>query len=143
MNHKSEENAIALLGATYSDDDDDEGSENTPETVQKPENVTGDERKSGAAKFDVQKQNSEPPEDTKKAITTLVAFIARNGRQFELVVREKDKYGNKFPFLNARNQWHSYYQQQLNTVLRVKIFLPLFLHVSEFLSPSFQADIVV
>ncbi|GAQ80230.1 hypothetical protein KFL_000490200 [Klebsormidium nitens] len=63
---------------------------------------------------------NEPPLQTKRVIEKMVEFIARNGRQFEEVVRKKDEGEGRFPFLAPGDSYHGYYASLLDEVLRKK-----------------------
>ncbi|XP_024532742.1 splicing factor, suppressor of white-apricot homolog [Selaginella moellendorffii] len=55
----------------------------------------------------------EPPPYIKTVIDKMVEFIARNGKDFEDVVRDKDKSDERFHFLHPWHEYHPYYLRML------------------------------
>jgi len=58
-----------------------------------------------------------PPDDVKSVIDKLISFVEKNGKQFEKVVKEKEKNNEKFAFLYPWNQYHSYYKSKVDQAL--------------------------
>lgn len=55
----------------------------------------------------------EPPLPLKRVIQKVVEFIIRNGKDFEAVVRDRDKADGRFLFLLPWNEYHPFYQKVL------------------------------
>ncbi|KAL2620558.1 hypothetical protein R1flu_000763 [Riccia fluitans] len=55
----------------------------------------------------------EPPLQQRRIIDKMVEFISRNGKEFEAVVRERDKKDGRFQFLLPWNEYYPYFSQSL------------------------------
>jgi len=63
------------------------------------------------------------PENTKLIIEKMADYIARNGSEFEALVRQKNIGDERFSFMQPWNKFHSYYKYKINKCLIKKTFL--------------------
>ncbi|GBG89579.1 hypothetical protein CBR_g49368 [Chara braunii] len=61
-----------------------------------------------------------PPELVRRIIEKMVEYIARNGKEFEAIIRDRDREDGRFPFLVQGNEYHGFYLDRLNTMLQLK-----------------------
>lgn len=111
---KPKNDAISLLGEVYGDVDDEEDVGGKDKEKDKNAPIE-DSLEAGISP-------EEPPEEVKMAITKLVEFVSRNGKQFEEVVKEKDKEEGRFPFIIEGHKWFPFYSQKLNSALSQVLF---------------------
>lgn len=52
-----------------------------------------------------------PPDETKLIIDKMASYVAKNGRDFEAIVRSKGD--ARFEFLNEEHEYHSYYKVKI------------------------------
>ncbi|KAL3681358.1 hypothetical protein R1sor_024314 [Riccia sorocarpa] len=57
----------------------------------------------------------EPPLQQRRIIDKMVEFISRNGKEFEAIVRERDKKDGRFQFLLPWNEYYPYFSRSLET----------------------------
>ncbi|KAG6551000.1 hypothetical protein Mapa_007233 [Marchantia paleacea] len=55
----------------------------------------------------------EPPLQQRRIIDKMVEFISRNGKEFEAIVRERDKKDARFQFLLPWNEYYPYFSRSL------------------------------
>jgi hypothetical protein len=57
----------------------------------------------------------QPPADVRVVIEKLVAFVIKNGKEFEAKVREREASNPRFAFLQKEDMYHPFYKKLLKT----------------------------
>ncbi|CAM6096746.1 unnamed protein product [Calypogeia fissa] len=63
----------------------------------------------------------EPPTRLRLIIDKMVEFISRNGKEFEAIVKERDKTDHRFPFFLPWNEYYPYYVKELESARQAQL----------------------
>lgn len=57
-----------------------------------------------------------PPPEVRNIVDKTASFVARNGPEFELRIRQNEVNNPKFNFLNSGDPYHAYYQHRVREI---------------------------